>query len=134
MQKQNIVFEFCLLYYWYFLKWHFLFFFTSTTAFDRPWLLQPHAPSSISSGFSTLLKLLNWDFFLWYTVVSLTFNSQPGGPVLLGRVPCLYPEALGTHFSCFVRHAWATLGIVTILSHPVTTRVKIAFITKLIEV
>jgi hypothetical protein len=42
-------------------------------------------------------------------------NPQPGGPDLCicdpeDRVTQLYPQALGTHFSRLLRHAWATLG------------------------
>jgi hypothetical protein len=27
------------------------------------------------------------------------------------RVAQLYPQALGTHFSCLLRHAWVTVGL-----------------------
>jgi hypothetical protein len=43
-------------------------------------------------------------------------NRQPGAPGLRiydpgDRVAQLYPQALGTHFSRLLRHAWLTVGL-----------------------
>jgi hypothetical protein len=59
-----------------------------------------------------------WGFititFLQVCIISPPPNPQPGGPGLRispwHRVTQLYPQALGTHFSRLLRHAWVTEG------------------------
>jgi hypothetical protein len=51
-------------------------------------------------GFVTINFLQGW-------IVSPAPNPQPGGPGLR-----IYdPQALGTHFSRLLRHAWVTVGL-----------------------
>jgi hypothetical protein len=60
--------------------------------------------------------------FLWSWIVSPLPNPQPGGQGL-----CIYdpqrqggpatPQALGTHFSRLLRHAWVTVGLFFNPSH-----------------
>jgi hypothetical protein len=54
--------------------------------------------------------------FLQYWIVSPGPNPQPGGPGLRMYDPWRHsdpaiPQALGTHFSRLLRHAWVTVGL-----------------------
>jgi hypothetical protein len=67
------------------------------------------ALASPKSGFVTISFLQGW-------IVSTAPNPQPGGPGLRiydpgDRVAQLYPQALGTHFSRILRHAWVTVRL-----------------------
>jgi hypothetical protein len=61
-------------------------------------------------GFVTVTFVQGW-------IVSPAPNPQPGGPGL--RIydprrqgdPAIPPQALGTHFSRLLRHAWVTVGL-----------------------
>jgi hypothetical protein len=72
--------------------------------------LQPNTiPGFPCWGFVTITFLHGW-------IVSPAPNHQPGGPGLRiydpgDRVAQLYPQALGTHFSRLLRHAWVTVGL-----------------------
>jgi hypothetical protein len=72
--------------------------------------LQPKSgPGLPFWGFLTITFLQGW-------IVSPAPNPQPGGPSLRicdprDRMPQLYPQALGTHFSRLLRHAWVTVGL-----------------------
>jgi hypothetical protein len=60
-------------------------------------------------GFVTITFLQGW-------IVSPAPNPKPGGPGIRiydpgDRVAQLYPQALGTHFSRFLRHGWVTVGL-----------------------
>jgi hypothetical protein len=60
-------------------------------------------------GFITIAFLQGW-------IVSPAPNPQPGRPASVfmtpgDRVVQLYPQALGTHFSRLLRHAWVTVGL-----------------------
>jgi hypothetical protein len=53
---------------------------------------------------------------LWGWIVSAAPNSQPGGPGLRifdprRRGGSAIPQALGSHFSRLLRHAWVTVGL-----------------------
>jgi hypothetical protein len=61
------------------------------------------------SGFLTITFLRDW-------IVSPVPNPQPGGPGLRiydpgDRVAQQYPQALCTHFSRLLWHAWVTVGL-----------------------
>jgi hypothetical protein len=73
--------------------------------------LQPNSGPGLSFwGFVTITFLQRW-------IVSPAPNPQPGGPGLniydpqRDRVAQIYPQALGTHFSRLLRHAWVTVGL-----------------------
>jgi hypothetical protein len=72
--------------------------------------LQPKSgPGLPFWGFVTITFLRGW-------IVSPAPNPQPGVPGLCvydprDRVSQLYPQALGTHFSRLLRHAWVTVGL-----------------------
>jgi hypothetical protein len=72
--------------------------------------LQPNSgPVLPLWGFVTITFLQGW-------IVGPAPNPQPGGPGLRiydpgDRVAQLYPQALGTHFNCLLRHAWVTVGL-----------------------
>jgi hypothetical protein len=72
--------------------------------------LQPKSgPGLPFWGFLTITFLQGW-------IVSPAPNPQPGEPGLRindpgYRVAQLYPQALGTHFSRLLRHAWVTVGL-----------------------
>jgi hypothetical protein len=68
--------------------------------------LQPNSGSGLPCwGFITT--------FLEGWIVSPAPNPQPGGPGLriYDSRRQLYPQALGTHFSRRLRHAWVTVGL-----------------------
>jgi hypothetical protein len=81
--------------------------------------LQPNS----GPGLPTLhppIRVFCWGFltitFLHGWTVSPAPNPQPGGPGPRifdprDRVAQLYPQALCTHFSRLLRHAWVTVGI-----------------------
>jgi hypothetical protein len=51
---------------------------------------------------------------LWGWIVSAAPNPQDQASVFFtpgDRVAQLYPQALGTHFSRLLRHAWVTVGL-----------------------
>jgi hypothetical protein len=72
--------------------------------------LQPKSgPGLPCWGFVTITLLQGW-------IVSPAPNRQPEGPGLRiyepgDRVTQLYPQALGTHFSRLLRHAWVRAGL-----------------------
>jgi hypothetical protein len=71
--------------------------------------LQPNlGPDLPCWGFITITFLRGW-------IVSPVPNPQPGGVSIFmipgDRVAQLYPQALGTHFSRLLRHAWVTVGL-----------------------
>jgi hypothetical protein len=75
------------------------------------WLYGPNRAlaSPKNWGCVTITFLRGW-------IVSPASNLQPGGPGLRiygpgVRVTQLYPQALGTHFSRLLRHAWVTVGL-----------------------
>jgi hypothetical protein len=62
-------------------------------------------------------------------LLALCSNPEPGGPGLHIYIPWrlggpVIPKALSTHFSCLLRHAWATVGL---FFSPVTTWGQHAF-------
>jgi hypothetical protein len=66
-------------------------------------------------GFVTITFLRGW-------IVSPTPNPEPGGPGLRiydpgDRVAQLNPQALGTHFSRLLRHAWVAVGLLFTPGH-----------------
>jgi hypothetical protein len=66
-------------------------------------------PGLLFCGYVTITLLQGW-------IVSPVPNTQPAGPGLRiydtgDRVDQLYPQTLGTHFSCLLRHAVVTVGI-----------------------
>jgi hypothetical protein len=72
--------------------------------------LQPNSgPGLPFWGFVTITFLQGW-------IVSPAHNPQPGGPDLRIYDPRRQggpatPQALGTHFSRLLRHAWVTVGL-----------------------
>jgi hypothetical protein len=70
------------------------------------WLHNPiRALVSPFLGFLTATFLLGW-------IVSAASNPQPGGPGLRIYDPeDRVAQALGTHFSRLLRHAWVTVGL-----------------------
>jgi hypothetical protein len=73
--------------------------------------LQPNTgPGLPFWGFVTITFLQGW-------IVSPGPNPQPGGPGLRMYDPRrqggpeLYPQALGTHFSHLLQHAWVAVGL-----------------------
>jgi hypothetical protein len=72
--------------------------------------LQPNmVPGLLFCGFVTVIFFRGW-------IVGPAPNPQPGGPGLIIYIPGdsvaqLYPQALGTHFSRLLRHAWVTVGL-----------------------
>jgi hypothetical protein len=72
--------------------------------------LQPKSGSGLSLwGFVTITFLQGW-------IVSSAPNPQPGGPGLHIYDPRrqggpAIPQALDTHFSRLLKHAWVTVGL-----------------------
>jgi hypothetical protein len=80
------------------------------------WLYSPsRALASLFWGFLTITILRGW-------IVSPAPNPnlKDQVPVFMtsgDRVAQLYPQALCTHFSRLLRHAWVTVGLLFNLSH-----------------
>jgi hypothetical protein len=102
-------------------------------------LLHYHLSSSSSSSSSLAwgtfmdhsLPWISWpqDFYrVWLSTPRQTLNLEGQASIFVtpeDRVTQLYPQALGTHFSRPLRHAWATLGLFISSGH----RTEIIFLT-----
>jgi hypothetical protein len=87
--------------------------------------LQPNSGPGVPLwGFVTITCIQGW-------IISPAPNPQPGGQGLRiydpgDRVAQLYPQALVTHFTRLLRHAWVTVGQFFNPGHH-TGRVAIAY-------